>query len=315
MESDSEEEDIFKKDNLNCAILNDSFLVSPGRSDKDDSSSKESSVVKNNINTMDNDTSLLAHFSNMDLKYSPKEDIKNAKLRSSECISKKIKENETRNVLMPHTNDKTEDNQFATPQVRSFSVQRRPRELCSTQSLKDKSAIVNEFRTQKVLFQTPMAISRAPILQNDSISLSLCDTINDCETPLTAGETSQTNKDNNNSPKSKKSLDNAFMEAGKDHKNDNYKKLSSAVKGNTTININQGSYVLIQKLGCGGSSSVYLAKRKDDGKEFALKVSTKLYTHLRYTYVHTYKAENTSIKTLLMRMYSFFEFISNKSII
>ncbi|XP_065371601.1 dual specificity protein kinase TTK [Calliphora vicina] len=280
LESDSEEEELAKKDNLNCAILNDSFLVSPGKSDREDASSKESSAIKGISNTS-NDISLLARFNDMGLKSPPKEKLPHIKqLQESTDNNNQKDVYVDTNILASHTkNNTTVDAQFATPQIRSFSVQRRPRDLCSTQSQKTKSAIVNEFRTQKVLFQTPMAITRAPIMQNDSISLSLCDTINECGTPSTAEKTPQcaNEKLSKDTARSKKSLEGAFIEASKEHKektsDDTSKNSAITTKDKTTVvTINKASYIIIQKLGCGGSSSVYLAKRNDNGKECALKV-------------------------------------------
>lgn len=168
---------------------------------------------------------------------------------------------------------------FATPQIRSFSVRRRPHDLCSTQSKKTQSAIVNEFRSQKVLFQTPMAISRAPIMQNDSISLSLCDTINEGCTPSTSEKTAQCVNETQTKgvDRSKKSLEAAFSEVSNENREmencKTMKNLTTTTKDKTTtVHINNASYEIIKKLGCGGSSSVYLAKRKDDDKEYALKV-------------------------------------------
>ncbi|KNC28152.1 hypothetical protein FF38_04364 [Lucilia cuprina] len=283
LESDSEEEDVAKKDNLNCAILNDSFLVSPGKSDREDASSKESSAIKSNSNNTSNDISLLSRFNDMGLKSPSKDNIQPVKQLQDSYDNNNVNQKDAavdKNIPPSQTKNNTTaiDNQFATPQIRSFSVQRRPRDLCSTQSQKTKSAIVNEFRTQKVLFQTPMAISRAPIMQNDSISLSLCDTINEGGTPSTAEKTPQcTNeKQTKDGARSKKSLEGAFLEASKEQNeksNDTSRNSAITTKDKTTVvTINNASYIIIQKLGCGGSSSVYLAKRKDTSKECALKV-------------------------------------------
>ncbi|XP_067639797.1 dual specificity protein kinase TTK isoform X2 [Eurosta solidaginis] len=187
------------------------------------------------------------------------------------------------------TTGPTGDTLFATPQVRSFSVQRRPRELCSTQSQKARSAIANEFRSQKVLFQTPMAITRAPIvcLPNESITLSLCDTIGGgaANTPNTAESTPQEkNKVNNKlksaEVKSKKSLEKAFdcpvkLDDSKANEQANSKtqeKSTSSNKKDGILSINNEEYTIEKKIGCGGSSSVYLAHRNGNGKECAVKV-------------------------------------------
>lgn len=303
MESSDEDEENIKNDNLNCAILNDSFLLSPGgKSDRDDASSKESSAIKSH-----NDTSLLVHFGKMGLNTNIKENantlnnkipeilvngpaeeiIANSKIINTAELDTPIKsENASKEVAVGTEVKAASSNieaQFATPQIRSFSVRRRPRDLCSTQTQKARSAIVSEFRSQKVLFQTPMAISRAPI-PNDSISLSLCDTINEVETPSTAEKTPQCTDSIPSidaSGRYKKSLVEAFNDVDKEQPKDTVKKTdttsSAAVTTNkekeTVVHINKGSYVILQKLGCGGSSSVYSAKRQDNGKECALKVT------------------------------------------
>ncbi|XP_075145880.1 dual specificity protein kinase monopolar spindle 1 [Haematobia irritans] len=279
LESDSEEEESAKNDNLNCAILNDSFLLTPGKSYPGEGSSKESSVIKEKVTDMTNDMSLLSHFNKMDLKSPSKEEEKQLKHIPENVAPEETQEQNNLPIAScVKKSSSSLDAQFATPQIRSFSVQRRPRDLCSTQSQKTKSAIVNEFRSQKVLFQTPMAITRTPMscLPNDSISLSLCDTINECGTPSTAEKTPQ-NKVEKSMGRSKKSLECDFLEASKEQpqtQNDNKSKCTAITTRDkeTIVHINNSNYIIVQKLGSGGSSSVYLAKREEDGKECALKV-------------------------------------------
>lgn len=266
LESDSDEEDIAKEDNLNCAILNDSFLISPSKSDREEASSNNS---------------LLDHFKKMGLKSSPDEKLHPLRQLQLQVPTDNAEIEDGTNLLASNTKQNTTiDGQFATPQIRSFSVRRRPRDLCSTQSKKTKSAIVNEFRSQKVLFQTPMAISRAPIMQNDSISLTLCDTINEGGTPSTAEKTPQCTNESNpkDAARSKKSLEVAFSGVSKENEdkeieNNEVATNSTTKDKTTTVHINNGTFVIIKKLGCGGSSSVYLAKKQDSDKEYALKVS------------------------------------------
>uniref|UniRef100_A0A1I8NUT3 Protein kinase domain-containing protein n=1 Tax=Stomoxys calcitrans TaxID=35570 RepID=A0A1I8NUT3_STOCA len=280
LESDSEEEESAKNDNLNCAILNDSFLMTPGKSYPGESSSKESSIVKEKISDKTNDMSLLSHFNKMDLKSPNKEETKPLQQiqdNKDTACNEPLDSNNVPPAGSCVKNSSTIEAQFATPQIRSFSMQRRPRDLCSTQSQKTKSAIVNEFRSQKVLFQTPMAITRAPIscLPNDSISLSLCDTINEGGTP-SAEKTPQC-KSEKEMGRSKKSLEGDFLEASKEQaqtqNNDDSKCTAITTRHKeTVVHINSSDYIILQKLGSGGSSSVYLAKREDNGKECALKV-------------------------------------------
>lgn len=285
LESDSEEEESARNDNLNCAILNDSFLISPVKSYRDEGSSKEFSAPKANNCDTTSDMSLLAHFNNMDLKSPTKNQKPLTQIPETNGICTTEKETEEhKQPEVPASivkNSSSLEAQFATPQIRSFSVQRRPRDLCSTQSQKTKSAIVNEFRSQKVLFQTPMAMSRAPMsYTNDSISLSLCDTINECGTPSTSEKTPQSTdeKQANDVIRSKKSLEGAFLEASSEQAPRKDASKCSAITmrdKETIVHINDSNYVIIQKLGCGGSSSVYLAKREDNKKECALKVNSK----------------------------------------
>ncbi|XP_061396966.1 dual specificity protein kinase TTK [Musca vetustissima] len=276
LESDSEDESA-KDDNLNCAILNDSFVLTPGKS-YGEAGSKESSVAKGKCNET-SDMSLLAHFNNMDLKSPPKEQKTDKPAQESSNNSAATTESHEAHNAPASTvkNASSIDAQFATPQIRSFSVQRRPRDLCSTQSQKTKSAIVNEFRSQKVLFQTPMAITRAPMscLPNDSISFSLCDTINEGGTPSTTEKTPKCPAEKPTG-RSKKSLEGEFMEVTREQqaqKIENNKCSAITTRDKETIvHINNSDYIIMQKLGCGGSSSVYLAKRADNDKECALKV-------------------------------------------
>ncbi|TMW53107.1 hypothetical protein DOY81_001835 [Sarcophaga bullata] len=263
LESDSDEEDIAKEVNLNCAILNDSFLVSPNKSDREETCSNNS---------------LLDHFKRMGLKNSPDETLH--PLRQLQVSTDNAEIEDGTNLLASNNKQSTTvDGQFVTPQIRSFSVRRRPRVLCSTQSKKTKSAIVNEFRSQKVLFQTPMAISRAPIMQNDSISLTLCDTINEGGTPSTSEKTPQCVNERHpkDTARSKKSLEVAFSGVSKENEDKEIENNEAATNSTTkdkttTVHINSGTFVIIKKLGCGGSSSVYLAKKQDSDKEYALKV-------------------------------------------
>lgn len=193
-------------------------------------------------------------------------------------------------AIMPviaHTSDHIVDSQFATPQIKSFTVQRRPRGLCSTQSQKERTAIANEFRSQKVLFQTPMAIMRAPVvcLPNDSITLSLCDSINGAETTPKPRENIQQNAAKSDEikqqvkVKSKKSLENSFSNFDKLEEPNEKKPLNSKNSApnekDGILHINNSDYTIIKKIGCGGSSSVYLAQRNSDGNECALKVIYK----------------------------------------
>ncbi|XP_049305179.1 dual specificity protein kinase TTK isoform X3 [Bactrocera dorsalis] len=353
---ESEEEENPKTDNLNCAILNDSFIMSPADNSVLKTPGPPSGVKKKRAV---GNLSFLTDFNKLALNTEGKENVNktedlltavveniqpNAASTArkphvsravTSCPLQSIQEDKVANdnltgdigrksnencagavlqrfnsdptpqkndkysdletplrqnnntALIPAvapTNDGIADSQFATPQIRSFSVQRRPRGLCSTQSQKERTAIANEFRSQKVLFQTPMAITRAPVvcLPNDSITLSLCDSINGAETTPKTTEKIQQNTEKNDVVKqevivkSKKSLENAFSKSDKleepDGKNPPNTKSSESKEKEGNLHINNSDYTIIKKIGCGGSSSVYLAKRNSDGTECALKV-------------------------------------------
>lgn len=353
---ESEEEENLKTDNLNYAILNDSFIMSPMESSVLKTPGPSSSVKKKRAAT---NLSFLTDFNKLALNTENKEnvnkseDLLSAKVENMQLdadsaarkphisrlvtsyplqsiqedkvenenntgdIDRKIKENcaggtlqhfnsdptpqknakhsdletplqqNNNTAIMPviaHTSDHIVDSQFATPQIKSFTVQRRPRGLCSTQSQKERTAIANEFRSQKVLFQTPMAIMRAPVvcLPNDSITLSLCDSINGAETTPKPRENIQQNAAKSDEikqqvkVKSKKSLENSFSNFDKLEEPNEKKPLNSKNSApnekDGILHINNSDYTIIKKIGCGGSSSVYLAQRNSDGNECALKV-------------------------------------------
>ncbi|XP_055904169.1 probable serine/threonine-protein kinase mps1 [Eupeodes corollae] len=302
LEPDSDEDEC-KNDRFNCAILNDS-IMSPAISDNDDNSPKKSQNPTDVVsNQQPADDSFLSMFDKMKLNVDtlPSKKTEDVVLPAAQIHPqshqklplKPIQEHQIPTkvsglsiiISQPPTQPPTAaakevgvgveietplkqpDNQFATPQIRSWSVARRPKDLCST-SRKERTAIANEFRSQKVLFQTPMAVARAPHLANNSITLSLCDTMNESGTPGTAENQSKSKSPQVRSEaeiKSKKSL--AFSEQEAELKN------TEAVKSKENIiMINGSEYEIRKKLGCGGSSSVYLAQRKDSGKDCALKI-------------------------------------------
>ncbi|XP_055849539.1 dual specificity protein kinase Ttk [Episyrphus balteatus] len=290
LESDSDEDEN-KNDRFNCAILNDSFM-SPAISDNEDNSPKRHpNRPKITVNESTNDSFLL-NFDKMKLNDTvsskKNEDViasTHAEVQPQKLPLKPIQENHISTIVSApppsivssqpppknvgveiETPLKQSDAQFATPQIRSWSVARRPKDLCST-SRKERTAIANEFRSQKVLFQTPMAVARAPQLTNNSITLSLCDTMNDSATPGTAEKQVKSKPATRSDAdmKSKKSL--AFSEQETELKN-----AEPAKSNESIITINGSEYEIKKKLGCGGSSSVYLAQRKDSGKDCALKI-------------------------------------------
>lgn len=173
------------------------------------------------------------------------------------------------------------DTEFVTPQVGSIAARQSTR---TQTSQKNRNEIENEFRSQKVLFQTPMTVSRSAPFTSDSLTFSLCDTIS--ESPDTPAQPQP--KELPPCGKSKKSLEGAFRQSEQQVKSTipemplsvplsvpsvAIDKPDNASKSNANVlQIKTHEYLIIKKLGCGGSSSVYLARRKDTGQEFALKV-------------------------------------------
>ncbi|KAH8236570.1 hypothetical protein KR026_005625, partial [Drosophila bipectinata] len=292
MDSDSEEEDK-SNHNLNCAILNDSFVLSPTHdltgSTGTISASRTSSAAP--LKQSDSNLSFLGRFGNMGINCSgqksppaapvttkappptTKSIAERRQLLDTETPLRKGVTSSSSSVTAMKSQAKP-DTDFVTPQVRTIG---------STQAGKSRAAVTNEFRSQKVLFQTPMTVSRAAPFPSDSINFSLCDTIS--ESP----DIPEPKKEDPLNGKSKKSLD--FSEVEKEKQIKEQPKLEtiepakelisvpivtadppSNPKPSSTLKIKNHEYVIVKKLGCGGSSSVYLARRSDSGEEFALKV-------------------------------------------
>lgn len=123
-----------------------------------------------------------------------------------------------------------------TPKVMSFMRIRRPK----SSSKKKLKVLEHEFKTKKVLFQTPISFPRPQVLPNESLTLSMIDT----------PERFQRRAPNDPRVESKPYL----------------------ASFNLTVKVNGVDYFLDKQLGSGGSSSVFLAKRIRDKVECALKI-------------------------------------------
>ncbi|XP_023171058.2 dual specificity protein kinase Ttk [Drosophila hydei] len=299
MDSDSDDEDNKNDHNLNCAILNDSFVLSPMHELTSNTSMTSKAVA---LRASDSNLSFLGRFGNMGINCStstttgkspplqveqqqqPAElPIKKPPPSTLQIISEQRKAVSTktplRTSLAPSLKKQPKpESEFVTPQVCSLATRQ------STRTQKTHNELANEFRSQKVLFQTPMTVSRAAPFTSDSLSFSLCDTIS--ESPDTPAQP-QPKVEAPIGNKSKKSLDCQFRHAEQE-KPELALPVPAAVsvpvpaatlpdKPETTtksnaLQIKNHEYLMVKKLGCGGSSSVYLARRKDTGQEFALKV-------------------------------------------
>ncbi|XP_039489798.1 dual specificity protein kinase TTK [Drosophila santomea] len=290
MDLDSDEEDIKSNHNLNCAILNDSFVLSPSQeltnSNSNITTRKSSNAAP--FQQSDSNLSFLGQFNNMGINCSSqgspgansekllaKRTAPTLQAVSNATERRPLQETETplRNEIA-FSSKKKSDADFITPQVRTIG---------STHAGKSRSAVSNDFRAQKVLFQTPMTVSRAAPVASASISFSLCDTIT--ESPDIPEPPKKAEPPMSQHP-SKKSLDNVFRESEKDKVDIVESKQlvsipavnvppdppSNSSKISNILKIKNLEYTIDKKLGCGGSSSVYLARRSDSGDEFALKV-------------------------------------------
>ncbi|XP_030374056.1 dual specificity protein kinase Ttk [Scaptodrosophila lebanonensis] len=290
MQSDSDEEDEEegKSDhNLNCAILNDSFIQSPLH--ENTASTSSLSIPAAALKRTDSNLSFLGRFGNMGINCSGREKSPNAEVEEPAkkgppptTLQRKAIETETplRPLNVAPKSQLKHEAEFVTPQVRCRSIMRGSRQQdLQKSSSAASSSLANEFRSQKVLFQTPMAVSRGAAFPGDSISFSLCDTIS--ESPDTPAQPKPAAVPRTG--KSKVSLESAFREAEK--LAEVLPPVASAPapvppastpatssSSTNVLKIKNHEYVIVRKLGCGGSSSVYLARRKDTGEEFALKV-------------------------------------------
>ncbi|KAH8291748.1 hypothetical protein KR054_000098, partial [Drosophila jambulina] len=315
MDSDSEEEEDNKNDhNLNCAILNDSFVLSPNHELTGSSHSiptrQTSTDAAVPLKASESNLSFLGRFNKMGINCSQQgspgeeaaQQVPDKKpLSTIQAIAEKrqlvdiaiaerrrLVDSETplRKGISATSSSTVEakshakpETDFVTPQVRTYG---------SIQSAKSRGATAaNEFRSQKVLFQTPMTVSRAAPFPSNSISFSLCDTISESpDVPEPPPKQESVNG------KSKKSLESAFSALEKVEKVPPKVEVTepkevvvsapepvaptpsstSSSKTSNILNIKNHEYTIVKKLGCGGSSSVYLARRSDSGDEFALKV-------------------------------------------
>ncbi|XP_016975757.1 dual specificity protein kinase TTK [Drosophila rhopaloa] len=288
MDSDSEEEDVRSNHNLNCAILNDSFVLSPSQ----ELTNSNGNITRRSpaavpLKQSDSNLSFLGRFNNMGINCnnqgSPvaksEKQVTKKPAPTIQAVSERIPLQDTETPLRNEISSSKPkpDADFITPQVRTIG---------STLAGKSRSVVSNDFRAQKVLFQTPMTVSRAAPVASDSISFSLCDTISespDIPVPPKADPPKSQHQ-------SKKSLDNVFRESDKESAPVNVDVVepkeqvsnpvitvhpdppASSSKTSNILKIKNHEYTIAKKLGCGGSSSVYLARRSDSGDEFALKV-------------------------------------------
>lgn len=159
------------------------------------------------------------------------------------------------------------DTNFMTPQVKfqipiSSNRKTGPR-LNNLKSNQSRSVIEDEFRRQKILFSTPIPTSKPPVVTslfgNNSISLT-----------FDGGDLIKTPSPT----KSVHVVEKRLSPVKENEKNQKEVPSSEETKGNEfKMEINGKGYLILKKIGLGGSSSVYLAKDLTTNVECALKVS------------------------------------------
>lgn len=348
LESESDSDD---DNNLNCAILNDSFLLTPSKCIEDmDSASKGLALIvtpaeKENISEKSTRQKLEDRLVPTEASEQPKAPAKrvplvdrrqlekqfsmfnqnDAKSRDSgisstvssiltsgdpvteievknhrkdcEELAKPLESSEMAKESKPQSppkegpdNDKNKynNNHFVTPREKfSLHQARAPssRILTSTASRKSRNTLENEFKSQKILFATPLStgLSRPPVAANDSLSFTLVDTpIKSKDRPLSPiVEQARTSKRSTDdlfpatpAPQKKASPEVQRKESAPQPCPADSKEVSEPPqpKPFPLITINGKDYQVMKKLGSGGSSSVFLAKQMGTGIECALKL-------------------------------------------
>ncbi|XP_055638922.1 uncharacterized protein LOC129776962 isoform X2 [Toxorhynchites rutilus septentrionalis] len=335
LESESDSDD---DNNLNCAILNDSFLLTPSKGIDEMGSETKAAEPMATPSQKGNNTERparqkledklieaasvsykrvpLLDRSQLDKQFimstqiarkppqtwdsgvhscgssdfsSSENALKHLRKETEMMVDKVVKEQK---VQSPHREcqeitDKNKHN-FVTPREKFVVNHLRgtsSRMLTSTASRKSRNTIENEFKSQKILFATPVAtsLSRPLMMADDSLSLSLVDT------PIKSKEKSlspiaeqlqlkrvSTEKlfppsvscDKRLSPEPPPPMRGALQDINKG------KDIGEHSQANPLpiININGKQYQVLKKLGQGASSAVFLTKQMDTGVECAVKL-------------------------------------------
>lgn len=139
------------------------------------------------------------------------------------------------------------------------------------------SALENEFRTQKVLFTTPSAVSRPIIDLLNNVGLD--DSLNCYKSSAVLSNCSQDKiQQKTDSSRTFQSIENSksSQPVPKDQPKCEEVDGLAVPDKNKTIRINGKDFIVLEKIGQGGSSSVYLAQHKEKKLECALKVRKEI---------------------------------------
>lgn len=334
LESESDSDD---DNNLNCAILNDSFLLTPSKcADDMESTQKPSNPLpcpdqKENVHARmkledklipvrepePQEVKVLKRVPLLDRRQLEKQfslltqsDSRLSKARDSGInsttssvlsIADQVTEIEIKPAIKEEVDEvelgkslreqkiqsPPKDHLFVTPREKFCHSNARgtsSRAIISTTNRKSRNTLENEFKSQKILFTTPLAtgLPRPQMSANDSLSLSLVDTpIKSKDRPLSPIVEQQRPAKRSTdelfpaTPGPEKRLSPAPKEvapAAVAPTEDIRPMEQSQTKALPTIAINGKEYQVLKKLGSGGSSSVFLAKLNPTGAECALKL-------------------------------------------
>ncbi|XP_065095087.1 dual specificity protein kinase TTK isoform X2 [Ochlerotatus camptorhynchus] len=340
LESESDSDD---ENNLNCAILNDSFLLTPSKCPDDmDSVDKAPKSVaiptqKENVHARQRLEDRLISTAGPEphemkvLKRVPlldrcqfsllnQNDSKCSKTRDSgissttSSVLSAVEQPVTEIGIKPTNKDEVDeaelgkslreqkiqspskDHLFVTPRdkfPRSHARGISSRVISSTAGRsKSRTTLEDEFKSQKILFATPLAtgLSRLPVNANDSLSLSLVDTpikskdrplspIVEQQQPVRATKRSTDElfpatpgPEKRLSPEPVPHPSKDVPPVAAEEKRTTEQQQQQQTKPLPVIAINGKEYQVLKKLGSGGSSSVFLAKQVGTGVECALKL-------------------------------------------
>lgn len=185
----------------------------------------------------------------------------------------------------PNTTEGEEETPYKSFQMPVTSTMRRMqtssqhRTLLSSagQSKKCRSDLENEFKSQKVLFRTPSAVSRPAMKVMNHLGLD--DSLN-CyrSSPMVnlSPVKEERNKSDTGTPNENQTKDEKVVKSGDAAINDTAKVGASANKTEEKkkiITINGKDFVIQNRIGQGGSSTVFLVEHKQTKVPCALKVS------------------------------------------
>lgn len=194
-----------------------------------------------------------------------------------------------------NTDDETPYKPFQVPQTSAMrrlqtTSQHRTILLSANHPRKCRSDLENEFRSQKVLFTTPSTMSRQAIKGRNNLT-DLDDSLNCYKSSpmVNLSPVKEERKKDCMKYASVESMDDLYRSIDKidgksaDPSNKEMVEVSSTAivsesdekqdKKEKTIRINGKDFIVLNKLGQGGSSSVFLVEHKDTKLQCALKVS------------------------------------------